>query len=186
MSTPGVALTLSWTRTFLSHIHPGSLCFLISCFIQILLCWIELSVEKVLIQLHLHIPRFSCRREQKDCSIHSNFLNRSTWVIYQKESKSEASGVQKDLLFSWPESRRLGDLPRWLIALHRTLKEGPYVSQALWLGITMWPKQILSLSQQGSSVLWLLCQTMPGGGKGSKVDASSILNWITYGQLEPT
>lgn len=146
LSTPGVGLALSWTRTFLSHVHPGFLCFLISCLTQTLLCWIELNVEKILIQLHLHVPRFSCRKEQKDCSVDSNFKNHSTGVIYQKEIESQRHLVsRKTHSFLWPESTRLGDLPRWLIVLHRPLEGGPYVSQALWLKITMWPKQTLLL-----------------------------------------
>ena len=57
---------------------------------------------------------------------------------------------RKTHCFLWPEPRRLDDLPRWLTAIHKTLEQGPYGIQALLFRITKWPKQILSLPQQGT------------------------------------
>lgn len=106
--------------------------------------------------------------------------------MHQKEIKSQKHLVsRKTHYFLWSESRSFNDLPRWLTTLHRTLEQGPYIFQALLFRITMWPKQILSLCQQGPWVFDFCARQCLGGGKGGKIDGYSILRWITYVQQEP-
>lgn len=149
---PGVGLTLNWTRAFL-HIHLGAFA---SWFLAhpdpVVLNWITWKTQ---IRSSSPYTRFSYR---KDCSVHTAIFKIIPRESYTRK-KSNHRGIQsrKTHCFLRPEPRRLDDLPRWLIAIHETLKRGPYGIQALLFRITMWPKQILSLPEQGSSQAFDFC-----------------------------
>lgn len=87
MSTPGVGLTLNWTRTFLLTFTCVPLLpnFWL---IQILLCWIELSMENIRIRLHLLIP---------DSAIEKTVQSTAIFKIIPRESyprkKSNHRGI---------------------------------------------------------------------------------------------